>query len=135
MAMLSKLLNTVQGFFSAYKEYGRKVNEKEKIYSEEKIDPKEQYEAAQSLLDDLHSLQDSLYNEKAADIDRERAKTFLAFYSSIMDTCAGNPEKEKAFKDVISTCVLLKRYPNATNSRLLDDKLDIAHKYLDEQKS
>lgn len=133
--MLSKLLNTAQAFFSACAEYVRKVNEKEKIDSEEKIDPTEQYEAAQSLLDNLHSLQDLLYNEKTADIDRERAETFQAFYSSIMDTCAGNPEKEKAFKDVISTCVLLKRYPNATNSSLLDDKLEIANKYLDEQKS
>lgn len=81
---------------------------------------------------DNPDLQKSVYNEEIANIDIERARTYKSFFSAIMDTCDGNTEKEKAFKDVICSCVLLEEYPNEKNSQILDNKLKIAEKYIDE---
>lgn len=70
-----------------------------------------------------------MYSEKTAQIDREKATTFKTFFSAVLDDCNGNADKEKAYKDVIMACVLCEKYPSAQNSRILDEKIEIARQF------
>lgn len=83
-------------------------------------------EAIDKVLNSLYALEDAMYNEEMAQIDREKAATIKELYLISLDECKEKPNKEKAFKDVIMACVLLEEYPSPQNSRLLDDKLEIA---------
>lgn len=90
---------------------------------------KTEQEAIQDVLNSIHAMEDAMYSEENAQIDREKATTFKAFFSAMMDDCKSNPDKEKAYKDVIMACVLVEKYPSAQNSRILDDKIKIAQKF------
>lgn len=90
-------------------------------------------EAAETLLDSLNAMQDAMYTDEIAKIDIERAGVFKQFYSVVMDSYKDDVEKLKVFQDVINACILLENYPSGPNSRILDEKLEIAQKILDKE--
>ena len=93
-------------------------------------DKKLENDGIQNMLNCLNELENLMYTEEMADIDRKRAEHYKNFFISMLADCDGNTDKEQAFKDVIYACIILEQKQNLENSALLDTKLRYAEKYI-----